>query len=309
MWKTALFLMIALIVLPIMAYQLDPGFTVEQHRLVHTWMHIYLASAAITFLLSTLTNNYSQVDKIWSILPPIYAWVATYEAGFEPRMVLMATLATLWGIRLTYNFARRGGYSWRFWAGEEDYRWSILQAKPGFEQPWKWVAFNALFISGYQLALIMLFTLPIVKAQGTAPRLSAMDGLLTAAFLAFLVMETVADQQQWNYQKEKYRRMNAGEPLESPYSMGFTHTGLWKYMRHPNYMAEQSIWVVFYLVAAHASGMWFNATMAGAILLILLFWGSSNFSEEISASKYPEYAAYQKKTGRFIPKWPLKMNG
>lgn len=34
----------------------------------------------------------------------------------------MAILVNLWGIRLTLNFARKGGYSWKFWEGEEDYR-------------------------------------------------------------------------------------------------------------------------------------------------------------------------------------------
>jgi len=44
----------------------------------------------------------------------------------------MSILVTVWSIRLTYNFARRGGYSWKFWDGEEDYRWDILRQKPGF---------------------------------------------------------------------------------------------------------------------------------------------------------------------------------
>jgi len=36
-------------------------------------------------------------------------------------------------------------------------------------------------------------------------------------------------------------------------------------------------------------------------VLVILFRGSSNFSEEISAGKYPEYAQYQKDVPRFIP--------
>ena len=45
-----------------------------------------------------------------------------------------------------------------------------------------------------------------------------------------------------------------------------------------------------------------SSTPLVAILLVLLFWGSSNFSESISASKYPGYKDYQKKVGRFIPR-------
>ena len=39
----------------------------------------------------------------------------------------------------------------------------------------------------------------------------------------------------------------------------------------------------------------------GRVLLIVLFLGSSRFGEEISASKYPEYATYRKRVSKFIP--------
>jgi steroid 5-alpha reductase family enzyme len=38
------------------------------------------------------------------------------------RLVLMAAVSAVWGLRLTYNFYRRGGYGWPPWSGEEDYR-------------------------------------------------------------------------------------------------------------------------------------------------------------------------------------------
>ena len=57
----------------------------------------------------------------------------------------------------------------------------------------------------------------------------------------------------------------------------------------------------FYFFSVAASGEWLNWSAAGALLLVVLFQGSSNFSEELSAAKYPEYAAYQKRVPRFIP--------
>lgn len=67
-----------------------------------------------------------QVDKLWSIAPVCYFWHfalhdrLAHGAGvpLNYRLVCMAALATLWGSRLTYNFARKGGYRW----AEEDYR-------------------------------------------------------------------------------------------------------------------------------------------------------------------------------------------
>ena len=253
------------------------------------------------FWSARLTKNYSQVDKLWSTIPIAYGWITAHYGDYEPRMILMAGVISIWGLRLTYNFNRRGGYSWKFWTGEEDYRWSILKAKPGFEQEWKWVLFNFFFISGYQMALILLMTVPMVKCLGSDVPLGIWDIVIGAAALGFVIIEYIADQQQYDYQQEKYRLKNAGEKLEGKYALGFTHTGLWAYMRHPNYMAEQAIWLVFYLFSIVATGHIINWSIAGALLLVLLFKGSSDFSESISAEKYPAYKKYQKKVGRFLP--------
>jgi steroid 5-alpha reductase family enzyme len=40
----------------------------------------------------------------------------------------------------------------------------------------------------------------------------------------------------------------------------------------------------------------------GIILLLLLFQGSADFSEKISAEKYPAYKDYLKRVPRFLPK-------
>lgn len=93
-----------------------------------------------------VSKNNSQVDKLWSIVPIYYVWHMTALGLWDPRMILMSVLVSLWGIRLTYNFARRGAYSWKFWSGEEDYRWEVLRKRKGFNNPIIWMLFN-LFLS------------------------------------------------------------------------------------------------------------------------------------------------------------------
>ena len=234
----------------------------------------------------------------------IYVWYVAYSAGMTDRLVLMAILVTVWGMRLTFNFARRGGYSWKFWEGDEDYRWAILQQNDIFKnQPMRWRLFNFFFISLYQNALIFLFTVPIIAAiAGHEIPLNIWDYLLAGAFLFFVVIEYIADQQQYDFQTKKYELINAGKDLPLPYSKGFVDSGLWGKMRHPNYMAEQAVWGVFYLFSVSATGEWINWSAIGFLLLMILFYNSSNFSEEITAGKYPQYAGYQKRVGRFLPK-------
>jgi steroid 5-alpha reductase family enzyme len=216
-------------------------------------------------------------------------------------MVMMAILVTIWAARLTYNFGRRGGYSLKFWEGEEDYRWSILRAKPEFQAKWRWISFNLFFISGYQMGLILLFTLPALKAMDSAEPLGGFDYFLALLFLFLVLIEFIADQQQYDFQEAKYKAKREGQKLTAAQQIGFTHTGLWAYMRHPNYSAEQGIWIVFYFFSVAATGLWVNWSIAGALLLVLLFKGSSDFSEGVSAEKYPMYKKYQEQVGRFLP--------
>lgn len=301
MWRIALFLMFTLIAVPVITFQYDEPLNALQWEAMKTLLWVYGIASGLAFIISTLTKNYSQVDKLWSTIPMAYGWITAYYSGFEPRITLMAILISIWAARLTYNFGRRGGYSWKFWTGEEDYRWSLLRAKPGFEQEWKWVLFNLVFISAYQMGLILMMTLPAVKAIGSSEPLGIFDYLIAAAFLGFVVIEYIADHQQYAYQEAKWAKKNAGEKLEKKYALGFTHHGLWAYMRHPNYMSEQAVWIVFYLFSIVATGHAINWSIAGALLLVLLFKGSSDFSEAISAEKYPEYKRYQKEVGRFLP--------
>lgn len=299
MWKTVLFLLFTLAVVPVVTFYFDTMPSDLQWLLLKSTYSVCLGFAGLCFIVSTITGNHSQVDKVWSILPVVYGWMVYAEVP-DTRILLMAILITMWGIRLTYNFWRRGGYSWKFWTGEEDYRWEVLRAKPEFRATWKWTLFNLLFISFYQMSLIWMMTIPIIKSvEGSG--LIWSDYLLAALALGLIVFELVADQQQWDYQNEKYRQKAQGESLEPKYKRGFVHDGLWGLMRHPNYFAEQSFWVVIYLFSVSATGNWINWSIAGCLLLILLFKGSSDFSEEISASKYPEYKTYQKEVPRFLP--------
>ncbi|MBV6442496.1 MAG: DUF1295 domain-containing protein [Haliscomenobacteraceae bacterium CHB4] len=302
MLRTIILLLSALVALPVVFFYFDEPLREEQWNVLQKALVIMSVIALACFVVSEITRNCSQVDKLWSIAPVIYVWLFAAGSGFDQRLTLMAGLVTLWGVRLTFNFWRRGGYHWIPWKGEEDYRWSVLRKMPLLQGRLRWAAFNLFFISFYQNALILLFTLPSVVAwQGTEQPLRVADWAVSGLFAFFLVIEAIADQQQFDFQKEKYRRLRMGEPLEGDYALGFRTTGLWGWVRHPNYAAEQAIWLTFYLFSVSATGRWLNWSLAGAILLMLLFLGSSDFSEKISAGKYPAYRDYRRKVPRFFP--------
>ncbi len=252
--------------------------------------------SALCWILSLITHEHSWVDRIWSIAPVIYLWVFAAKAGMHnSRLDWMAVLVTLWGARLTFNFARKGGYS-----GVEDYRWEVLRNSM---KGWQFSLFNIFFIVIYQNFLILLMTLPTHEAYlHRSKPLSALDIFFIVGFLALLLGETISDQQQWNFHQQKQAAREAGTPLAS----GFLQTGLFKYSRHPNYFFEQAQWWVIFFIGAIAAGSFWQWTLAGPVLLTLLFVGSTNFTEKISLSKYPEYVDYQKRTSAVIPFFPKR---
>jgi steroid 5-alpha reductase family enzyme len=300
---TILILILTLVVVPLVSFYFGTPLNALQTEVL-TDMGIVLAIVTgVCFLLGEITRNNSQIDKIWSIIPIYYVWHIAYVGDFAPRLVLMAVIVTIWGVRLTYNFARRGAYQWKFWTGEEDYRWEVLRKRPGFNNRFVWMLFNLFFICSYQNTLIFLFTLPALTGLGDSvpDTIQIWDWVIAIAILAAIVIEYIADQQQYDFQTEKYRRINSGEEL-GPYSKGFVDTGLWKLVRHPNYAMEQTIWLLFYgFSVVSTNGEWINWSMGGCLLLVILFKGSSDFSEELTAEKYPDYTNYQRKTPRFIP--------
>jgi steroid 5-alpha reductase family enzyme len=250
------------------------------------------ALAGLCWLGSIVTGNCSQVDRLWSLAPPLYVVWFAGRAGFrDPRLDAMALLTSLWGARLTYNFGRKGGYR----AGSEDYRWPVLRKRLG---PALFQIFNLTFIASYQNVLLFLIALPAWAAfeRRTTP-FGALDAVATAGFLVFLVGETIADEQQWRFQADKHARKARGELVADEF---FTK-GLFAWSRHPNFFCEQAMWWMLYLFSVAAGAGWLNATIGGAVLLTLLFQGSTTFTERLSLEKYPAYTGYQRTTSRLLP--------
>lgn len=254
-----------------------------------TVLIVAAAASAFCLVASLITNEHSWVDRLWSIVPVVYVWIFAAAAGLtDPRLVVMAVLVTLWGARLTFNFARKGGYS-----GMEDYRWAVLRARMA---RWQFELFNVVFIVIWQNGILLLISLAALTAyenQGTP--FGAADFAVTGLFLLLLAGETIADQQQWDFHRAKA----AGTTPDR-----FLTTGLWRFSRHPNFFFEQAQWWVFFLFGAIAAGSLAQWTIVGPVLLTLLFIGSTRFTESITLSKYPEYANYQATTSAIVPWFP-----
>lgn len=262
---------------------------------------VVLVVCAFCWIASLITKDTSWVDRIWSIVPVVYVWIFAIAAGMgDVRLDVMAGLVTLWGARLTFNFARKGGYG-GIGGDHEDYRWAVLRARMS---PAAYQVFNVFFIVIFQNAVLALIALPAYTAyQHRGTPFGVLDGVLTVLFLLFLTGETVADQQQWNFQSWKRAEVAAGRQP----SPRFVQSGLWRLSRHPNFFFENAQWWTIFAFGAVAAGSVLQWTVAGVVLLLAVFIGSTTFTEEITKSKYPEYGEFQKTTSAVIPWFPRRV--
>ncbi|KAL2022326.1 hypothetical protein VTK56DRAFT_5724 [Thermocarpiscus australiensis] len=267
---------------------------------------ISVVLGAVFLVVAEINRNYSQVDRCWSILPTLYiahfnAWARL--SGLPTRRIdLILLFSILWSARLTFNYWRKGGYQ----VGSEDYRWGVIRQqvpKPLFH------VFNWTFISFGQSILLFLIAAPvyiILLASRIEPAVTSADIAYLATEFGFLLIESVADQQQWAYQSAKKQYKESGKVpagfKQADLDRGFITSGLFGYSRHPNFAAEQSIWFFLYQWSCYATKNLYSWAGVGPSFLILLFQGSTWLTELITCGKYPEYPEYQRSVGMFVPK-------
>ncbi|KAJ4361827.1 hypothetical protein N0V83_010768 [Neocucurbitaria cava] len=259
----------------------------------------------IVLAVSEFNRNYSQVDRLWSILPVIYNvhyGVWAHINGLPTlRLNHVMAVSLIWGARLTFNYWRKGGYQ----VGSEDYRWNIVKDRVAT------LEVESTLLMQPQI-LLWLITTPtyilLLTSRITGNETSSYDSLFGRTMLVLVVIEYFADQQQWNYHKAKGAYQESAKvPSEHKYTReqldrGFNTSGLWAWSRHPNFAAEQSFWVALYQWSCMESWTYLNWTGAGAFGYLILFQASTWLTELLSAGKYPEYKVYQERVGKFLPK-------
>lgn len=66
-----------------------------------------LSLAALVFILSELTGNYSQVDRLWSILPTVYNGhfvIWAHMVGIQSEILdTIAAISAMWSVRAFYS--------------------------------------------------------------------------------------------------------------------------------------------------------------------------------------------------------------
>ena len=297
-------------VLPLLNRTVSPTDWYFTTNPVITAILVSLALSVFFFLLQLVTRNSSQVDRAWSILPPLYIAHFTAYAHYAldnvetDRLDSALVFSIIWGARLTFNFWRRGGYSY----GHEDYRHAVIQQRL-FAQPW-YTLYSAVFLALYQNVLLAALTFPayillLLSYNPTPMPFITGDKFFTQGLVVLVLLETLADHQQYSFQTAKAQYKATGVVPQGFHAedldRGFCVSGLWAMSRHPNFVCEQAIWVVLYQWTCWQTDVMYHWAGAGVAGLLAVFQGSVWLTEKLTAEKYPEYKEYQKVVPKFFP--------
>jgi steroid 5-alpha reductase family enzyme len=242
-----------------------------------------MALVFLLWLLSLALKNASIVDIFWGLGFVVVAWICYFNTtGFEPRKILLTTLVTIWGLRLSiYLFWRNHGQG-------EDYRYQSLRARIGKNFPI--ISLVVVFI--FQGLLIWLISLPIqaVSASTLPDSFTFFDVIGTMFWVVGILFEAFGD---WQLAQFKSDPNNKGKVL---------NTGLWKFTRHPNYFGDALLWWGIFLIAL-PNGWW---TVFSPIVMTTLLMKISGVAllEKTLVKTKPQYADYVKRTNAFLPWFP-----
>lgn len=251
-----------------------------------------LGATIVVFAFSRAFDNSSFYDAYWSVAPVSIAWWLALQPGdaLTARQWLVLALISLYGARLTFNWAR----GWTG-LGHEDWRYVDLRKSTG-KAYWV-VSFFGLHF--FPTVCVFLGVLPLHAVLSKAPwgdavgvgiearaGFSWLDVVAAIVTLSAIVIETVADEQLRNFRTSK-----TGEICD---------VGLWSVSRHPNYFGEISFWFGLWLFGVAAGAPWWS--VSGVVVMIALFnFASIPLAEKRSLARRPHFAEHQRRVSKLIP--------
>lgn len=235
----------------------------------------------LLWTIATTRQNVTIIDVFWGLGFVFIAWTTLWmhwPVGL--RVVLLTSLTTVWGLRLTLYLL------WRNWGLREDRRYAAMRKTHG-PHFW-WVSLFTVFL--LQAVILWFVSLPL-QIAAAVDRNTPLNWLDAAGIMLWgvgFLFEAVGD---WQLARFKSDPCNAGKVLDS---------GLWRYTRHPNYFGDFCVWWGIYLISASSGASW---TIASPLLMSLLLMKISgvNLLEANIANRHSEYAKYQARTNAFFP--------
>ncbi len=233
------------------------------------------------FVLSLIKKRNDIADVAWGLGFVLLTWVSFFMMRtMQPMAILVATLVTVWGLRLAWHIHERNK------GKAEDYRYLEWRKAWG-----KWFYLRSYaqvyLLQGLFLYLIVSPVLVINSAQGSLVSALSIIGIIVWAIGFFF--ESVGDRQLAQFIRNP---ANKGKLMTS---------GLWAYTRHPNYFGEVTQWWGIWLVALGVPTFGLISIIGPLTITFLILKVSGVPMLEKKMEQHPDFAAYKRRVSVFFP--------
>ncbi|MGB1402448.1 MAG: DUF1295 domain-containing protein [Porticoccaceae bacterium] len=248
------------------------------------------AVALITWLISLYLDRVSVANYSapLMILAAVLA-VAKSTDITNPVSAVLVAMVAIWALRLSLFLIARDRNQ------PEDRRYRMLRRhfSPHFTLKSSYIIFLPMAVGAWCLSWLFAIVITTSAATdgATAVRWSYLHSVASALWLAGLVIETVADKQLYDFNRQVVRQQ---------YTLD---QGLWRYCRHPNYFGEWIMWLAWFVFAIPAGSALIVLSPMIITWLLLKGTGIAVMEKDISQRR-PDYAAYQRSTSAFFPASP-----
>ena len=232
------------------------------------------------------------IGYAFSIVAMAVAVVLLLSQNLTVPALLQNALLVFWGLRLGIFLVRREmkpSYGKELAETHQRTAGMALSRKALI-----WAGVSALYVVMFTPSLFVLSPAPGVATPDGAGAL--VQWAAVALMAGALLLESVADQQ-----KSAFKARNPGQ---------FCNTGLYRWVRCPNYLGEILFWVGNWAAALlfYATALRWALALVGIVCIILIMLGSAKRLEGEQDKRYaknPAYGDYVRRTPILIPFLPV----
>lgn len=249
-----------------------------------------IAYISVWFLLAIIKKDNSIIDIAWGLGFVFLAQVLIrfYPGASTPTYLLIASLISIWGIRLSLHIGIRKigkNEDWRY----KKYR-TIWKHEFLLRVYLRIFLVQALLITVIGVPLILTVYNEVSGGHVSFGPLQFVGLFIWAIGFAF---EVISDWQLSVFLKTRRKK----EQIMT--------SGLWRYSRHPNYFGEViQWWGIWLIVLGQSYG--YLAIMSPLTITALIVLVSGIPLLEQKYKENPAYAQYARKTSIFFPRKPKK---
>lgn len=240
---------------------------------------------SLCFFVAKAKNRADIADIAWGFGFIIVSWASQILGQISLCGLIVNILVTIWATRLILHIYFRNRNK------EEDFRYQALKSK--WKKHFNFKLFSEVFL--LQGCILYIVSLPIMWIHTHTEMLSLeILGIAFPIWLTGFTLETLADRELMLFQKDPAKK---GQLLT---------TGVWGYVRHPNYLGELMQWWAIWLMAAPLPFSW--ALLISPLLLTFLIVQVSGIKPlEEKMKKHADFWQYAEKTPSLVP--PSLVNG